>query len=79
MTDRNPVRSNPDFCDERADDFLALRHVECFGARAQAGAELGERFTQAQIAGLIDSGRLDRLPLRRDRLLLRAERRHPRP
>jgi hypothetical protein len=78
MTDGDAVRTDPNFSDERAHDLLPLRDVERLGARPQAGAELGERVAQAQIAGLINGGRLDRLPLRRDRLLLRAQRRHPR-
>ncbi len=79
MADCNRVVADPDFFDEQAHDFLPLRDIERLGARAQAGAELDERVTQAQIAGLIDGSRFDGLPLQRDRLLLGAKRRHPRP
>ena len=78
MADGNGVGTNPDFFDQEAHDFLLLDDVERLGARAQSGAELRERLTQPQIAGLIDRRRLDRLLLRRDRLLLRPEGRHPR-
>ena len=77
MTDGNAVRPDPDFSDEGAHDLLPLRDVEGLGPRAQARAEFGERITQTQIARLIDGGRLDRLVLRREGLLLCAERRHP--
>jgi hypothetical protein len=79
MTDGDAVRTDPDFSDERAHDFLPLGDVERLGTRAQAGAEFGERVTQAQITGLIDGGRLVGLLFHRDRLLLGAQRRHPRP
>jgi len=79
MADGNHIRANPDFFDQQAHDFLPLRHIEGFGARPQSASELGQRFSEAQIAGPIDSGGFDGLPLCCDRLLLRAERRHPGP
>ena len=78
MADGNRVRANPDFLDEQAHDFLLRCDIERLGACTQFRSEVGEGVTQAQIAGLIDCGRLDGVPLRRDRVLLGPERRHPR-
>ena len=79
MADGNHISANPDFFDEQAHDFLPLRHIEGVGARPESASELGQRFTEAQITGLIDGGGVDGLPLGRDGLLLRAERGHPGP
>ncbi len=79
MADGNRVWADSDFFDQQAHEFLTLCDIEALGARVQSRPEMGEGLTHAQITGLIDGGRLDRLPLRRDRVLLRAERRHPSP
>jgi hypothetical protein len=78
MADGNRVSANPDFFDQQAHDFLLLRDVEGLGTRAQAGPEVGQRFSQAEVESLIDGGRLDRLPFCGDRLVLGPERRHSR-
>ena len=79
MANGNPVGANPDFFDQESYDFLPLRDVERLGTRLEARPKVGERFTQTKTECRINGGRLDRLQLRRDRVLLRAERRHPRP
>ena len=77
MADCNRVGTYPDFFDQKADDFLPLGDIERFGARAELGSKISERFTQTQIASLIDRRRLDRLQLCGDGVLLRPERWHP--
>ena len=79
MTDGNAVGPDANFSDKRADNLLPLRDAEGLGPRAQTGAEFGQRVGQAEIPGLIHGGRVDRLALRREGLLLRAKGRHAGP
>ena len=78
MADCNRVPVNPDFFDQQAYDSLPLGDIERVSACAKFRAEIGEGLAQVQIAGPIDRGRFDRLPLGREGLLLRAKRGHPR-
>jgi hypothetical protein len=78
VADGNGVDIYADFSDEQADDLLPLGEIERVGASAKLGAEVGQRFAQPEVAGLVGRGRLDGFALGLDGALLRPQRRHPR-
>ena len=79
MADGQRVQPDPDFFDDESHDLLALTDIERVRSRAERGPKRGQGIAEAHIAGLVGGRELQRLPLRREGLLLVPERRHPGP
>ena len=79
MADGQRVETDPDLFDDESHDLLSRADIERVRSRAERGPELGQAFAEAQIARLVGGRELERLPLRREDLLLLPERGHSVP
>ncbi len=79
VADGQRVETDPDLFDDESHDLLSRTDIERGRSRAERGPEIGQGFAEAQIARLVGGRELQRLPLRREDLLVLPERRHPFP
>jgi hypothetical protein len=73
MSDRDGILAHQNLLCQQPKDLLTFCNIESVSPRPNPSAEISEAVNQAQVLGLVGSGRLQRLQLRLDRLLLLAQ------